>query len=144
MFNDLGASELILLVVLAIVMFGPERIPEFARKAAKVVYFLRNVANDATTQLKSELGPEYADLKPEDLNPKTFITKHLLNDIQEELDDLKTDIADIKDELNDDAAMLNSSLDEVNSEMRAEGSSALTAAPVADEIEMAPFDDEAT
>lgn len=143
---DIGAPEFLLLVVLAIVMFGPERIPEMARKAAKIVYFLRNIANDATTQLKAELGPEYADLTPADLNPKTFISKHLLNDIQGELDEIKTDLADIKDELNEDAAALGSTMNETLSEVEGE-----LHAPVdqplslgVSNVESAPFDTEAT
>ena len=48
-----------MLLILGVVMFGPERIPPMARKAAKIIHFLRNIANDATSQLRNELGPEY-------------------------------------------------------------------------------------
>ena len=69
MFN-IDASELILLLILGVVMFGPEKLPMFARKAARVFVAVRNIANNAQTQLREELGPEYSDLKLEDLNPK--------------------------------------------------------------------------
>ena len=95
----IGGWELGWLVVLAIMLTPPEKIPELSRKAARLLFFLRNIANDATAQLRNELGPEYADLELSDLHPKTFVQKHLLNDIQDELDAMRTDIADIRDDL---------------------------------------------
>lgn len=80
MFN-IDASELILLLVLGVVMFGPEKLPMFARKAARVFVAVRNIANNAQTQLREELGPEYSDLKLEDLNPKKFVAKHMREEI---------------------------------------------------------------
>ncbi|MDA8438417.1 MAG: sec-independent translocase [Propionibacterium sp.] len=95
----IGGWELGWLVVLAIMLTPPEKIPELSRKAARLLFFLRNIANDATSQLRNELGPEYADLELSDLHPKTFVQKHLLNDIQDELDSMRSDIADIRDDL---------------------------------------------
>ena len=80
MFN-IDASELILLLILGVVMFGPEKLPMFARKAARVFVAVRNIANNAQTQLREELGPEYSDLKLEDLNPKKFVAKHMREEI---------------------------------------------------------------
>ncbi|CAI9400098.1 MULTISPECIES: sec-independent translocase [Aestuariimicrobium] len=138
---DIGAPEFILLVVLAIVMFGPERIPDMARKAAKVVHFLRNIANGATAQLKAELGPEYADLTPADLNPKTFIQKHLLDQIQDEVDYIKKDVESIKEDLKDDADELKAITSEVESAVRSDGSSSSGELALAS---VAPYDSEAT
>lgn len=77
----IDATEFIVLIVLAIIMFGPEKIPQMSRKAARIVVYLRDVANNAQTQLRDELGPEYANLNLTDLNPKTFVKKHLSNEI---------------------------------------------------------------
>ena len=96
----INGSEFVILAVLAVIFFGPERIPEFSRKAARVVFYVRNIANDATSQLKEELGPEYKDLTVEDLNPKTFVKKHLLDDIQDQISEVKDDLNVVKTELN--------------------------------------------
>jgi len=47
---NIDASELILLLVLGVVMFGPEKLPLLARKAARVFVAVRNIANNAQTQ----------------------------------------------------------------------------------------------
>ena len=96
----INGSEFVILAVLAVIFFGPERIPEFSRKAARVVFYVRNIANDATSQLKEELGPEYKDLTVEDLNPKTYVKKHLLDDIQDQISEVKDDLNVVKTELN--------------------------------------------
>jgi sec-independent protein translocase protein TatB len=38
------------------------------------------MAQGARSQLKSELGPEFADFDFESLNPRTFVRKNLLED----------------------------------------------------------------
>ena len=86
-----------MLVVLATLMFGPEKIPGFARKAARVYKYLMNIATGAKDQLANELGPEFADLSLADLNPKTFISKHLLD--TEEVSAFRETMAETKKSL---------------------------------------------
>src|SRR5690242_9035010 len=92
---DINAPEFVVLVVIAIVLFGPEKLPEFARKAARVLRYLRDIAGNAQDQLSKELGPEFKDLDIRDLNPKTFVQKHLLDDMQPVVDDVKREFGDI-------------------------------------------------
>lgn len=92
---DINAPEFVVLVVIAIVLFGPEKLPEFARKAARVVRYLRDIAGNAQDQLSQELGPEFKDLDIRDLNPKTFVQKHLLDDLQPVVDDVKKEFGDV-------------------------------------------------
>ncbi len=68
-----------MLVILAVVMFGPEKLPGIARKAGRIFRYLNGIANDAKGQLRAELGPEWDDIKLSDLNPKTFVQRHLLD-----------------------------------------------------------------
>lgn len=83
MFFDFGAGELVGLAILAMILIGPERLPNLAVDAAKFVKRIREMASKATEELKDNLGPGFEDLKPTDLNPKSFIKKQLsgvLND----------------------------------------------------------------
>ena len=84
---DFNLWEITALVVLAIIVFGPEKLPELARKAARVLNYLRRIGNDARGQLRKELGDEFADISLADLNPKTFVAKHLLSG--DEVEDLR-------------------------------------------------------
>jgi sec-independent protein translocase protein TatB len=93
---DINAPEFLVLVVIAIIMFGPEKLPEFARKAARVIRYVRNIAGTAQDQLSKELGPGFEDLDIRDLNPKSFIQKHLMEDVNPIIADVKSEFADVK------------------------------------------------
>lgn len=77
----IDAVEFVLLLVLGVILFGPEKLPVFARKAARVVVYVRDIANNAQTQLRDELGPEFGELELKDLNPKSFVAKHMSAEI---------------------------------------------------------------
>jgi sec-independent protein translocase protein TatB len=86
-FGSLGWWEIALLIVVALLVFGPDKLPSIARDAAGMLRQLRSLARGARTQLKSELGPEFADFDFDSLNPKTFVRKHLLDDSEDDIDD---------------------------------------------------------
>ncbi|MEZ5089899.1 MAG: sec-independent translocase [Micropruina sp.] len=98
---DFNASEIILLLVLAIVLFGPEKLPELARKTARVLHYVRRIANDAQGRLREELGPEYANLQLADLNPKAFVAKHLGPDAMDDLDSVAAEVRSARTGLDD-------------------------------------------
>ena len=70
---DINGPEFMLLLALAVILFGPERLPDLARKAARVVQYVRTMAGSAQEQLSKELGPGFEDLVFRDLNPKAFV-----------------------------------------------------------------------
>jgi len=92
---DINGPEFVLLLVLAVILFGPERLPELARKAARVLRYVRTMAGTAQEQLSKELGPGYEDLDLRDLNPRTFVQKHLLDDVDPIIADVKKEITDV-------------------------------------------------
>ena len=79
-----GLPELMVILIVAVVVFGPERLPEFARQAGRFVRQIRNLAQSAQSQLREELGPEYADLRLTDLDPRQAIRKHILEAMEDE------------------------------------------------------------
>lgn len=93
---DVGAPEILVLVVIAVILFGPEKLPEFARKAAGLVKYVRSLAGNAQQQLSKELGPGFEDIDVRDLNPKAFIQKHLLDDVEPVVADVKKEISAAK------------------------------------------------
>jgi sec-independent protein translocase protein TatB len=77
MFFDFGAGELIGLAILGMILVGPDKLPGLAVQAAKLLKKARALATNATNELKENLGPGFEDLKPADLNPKTFVKKQI-------------------------------------------------------------------
>ena len=73
-----GLPELTLIAFVAVLVFGPDKLPELARQAGRMAKQLRGFANSARDELRSELGPEYADLQLRDLDPRTIVRKHIV------------------------------------------------------------------
>ena len=84
MFFDFGAGEIIGLALLAMILLGPDKLPQFAVDAAKFVKKIRSFATTATNELKENLGPGFEDLQPSDLRPKAFIQKQISNVLDED------------------------------------------------------------
>ncbi|MGW1215883.1 sec-independent translocase [Streptomyces sp. NPDC002499] len=80
MFNDIGPLELVTLVVLAVLVFGPDKLPKVIQDVMRTVRKIREFSESAKEDIRQELGPEFKDFELEDLNPKTFIRKQLDND----------------------------------------------------------------
>jgi sec-independent protein translocase protein TatB len=74
---DLSIPKLLVLAVIALVVFGPDELPKIAAQAGRALRDLRQIAESAENDLREGLGPELADFKIEDLNPKRFVQKHL-------------------------------------------------------------------
>ncbi|ARE74720.1 sec-independent translocase [Streptomyces sp. NPDC059558] len=98
MFNDIGALELVTIVVLGILVFGPDKLPKVIQDVTGFIRKVRAFSDSAKHDIRSELGPEFKDFEFEDLNPKTFIRKQLNEN--EDLKDLRSSF-DLRKELND-------------------------------------------
>jgi sec-independent protein translocase protein TatB len=81
---DYGFGEMIGLVILALILVGPERMPRVAGDLAKMIKKVRSLTNSATAEIRDNLGPGFEDLKPADLNPKTFIKRQVASVLEDE------------------------------------------------------------
>jgi sec-independent protein translocase protein TatA len=57
-FMDMGIGEILLILVVALIIFGPSKIPEIARMLGRAVGALRRASFDLTSQIKKELEEE--------------------------------------------------------------------------------------
>ncbi|MFD6424528.1 sec-independent translocase [Streptomyces sp. NPDC060198] len=104
MFNDIGALELLTLGILAVLVFGPDKLPKVIQDVTRTIRKIREFSDSAKQDIRSELGPQFKDFEFEDLNPKTFIRKQLmdgeddlgLKEIRESFD-LRKEITDMTD-----------------------------------------------
>jgi sec-independent protein translocase protein TatB len=77
---DLSITKLLVLAVIALVVFGPNELPKIAAQAGRALRDLRRIAEGAKADLKEGLGPEFQDFDFDDLNPRRFVQKHLLEE----------------------------------------------------------------
>jgi sec-independent protein translocase protein TatB len=80
-FLDLNFTKLLVLGVIALIVFGPERLPALAAQAGRVLRQVRRMAEGAKAELQENLGPEFSNFDIEDLNPRHFVRKHLVDEI---------------------------------------------------------------
>src|SRR6476469_8984034 len=93
-----GLPELMVIAFVAVLVFGPDKLPDFARQAGRIARKMREFAHDARDELREELGPEYADLSLRDLDPRAIVRKHIVEAMNEDQDEpvtaLVTPLAD--------------------------------------------------
>ncbi|MGI8901333.1 MAG: sec-independent translocase [Nocardioides sp.] len=87
-----GLPEMAVIFVVAIVIFGPDRLPEFARQAGRMIRQVRAFSQSARDDIRKELGPEYADFQIADLDPRRAVRKYMQDtwdETPDETDDAK-------------------------------------------------------
>ena len=83
MFDSIGWGEIVVLVLAALFIFGPERLPHLAKDAAAGLKRVRSAITGVRAQVNETLGddlPELRDLDLRKYHPKTFIRNQLLAD----------------------------------------------------------------
>jgi sec-independent protein translocase protein TatB len=68
---------MVALVVLAVVVFGPDKLPKLVQDVMGFIRKVREFSDSAKEDIRKELGPEYQDFEFQDLHPKTFVRKQL-------------------------------------------------------------------
>jgi len=81
---DIGLLELVVIAFVAIVVFGPDRLPDLAKQAAIMLRKARAIAHSARDELRDELGPEFADLELRDLDPRAIVRRHIIEAMEDE------------------------------------------------------------
>ena len=74
---DISGWEFLTLGIIAVIIFGPDKLPKFAADAGRFLKQVRNYVNGAKDELTRELGPEFADVKVSDLTPRGMMKKAL-------------------------------------------------------------------
>ncbi|CAN5600928.1 hypothetical protein BH10ACT10_BH10ACT10_04170 [soil metagenome] len=83
----IGLPELMVIALVAVVVFGPDRLPEFARQAGRLVRQVRAFTQSARDDIRSELGPEFAEFELADLDPRRAMRKYIQDAWDESEDD---------------------------------------------------------
>jgi sec-independent protein translocase protein TatB len=86
-FANVGWGEILVLIVVGLVVLGPERLPGAIRWTSTALRQARDYLSGMTTQLREDMGPEFDDLreplselqKLRGMTPRAALTKHLLD-----------------------------------------------------------------
>ena len=90
----ISGPEFLVIILVAVIVVGPQRLPEYARKLTQAVRRLRVFLDDAKEQIAEEVGPELADLNLSDLNPRNYDPRKIVRDaLGEDLDAIRKDLA---------------------------------------------------
>jgi sec-independent protein translocase protein TatB len=79
-------DKLLIILVIAIFLIGPDRLPGYAAQLARLVKTLRGFADGAKDRMREEMGPEFDEvdwkkLDPRQYDPRRIIREALLDDL---------------------------------------------------------------
>ncbi len=77
---DINGYELVVLVIVAIVVLGPERLPEYAAKLGRAARQVRAMAESARASLKDQLGPEFDEVDWRQYDPRQYDPRRIVRE----------------------------------------------------------------
>ena len=80
MFNGLTFEKLMLILVIAAFLLGPERLPRYAEALAGLVRRVRDFAQGARTRMKDEMGDEFDDVDWRQLDPRQYDPRRIIRE----------------------------------------------------------------
>lgn len=78
-----GLPELMIISLVAVIVVGPEKVPDLARQAGRFLSRIKLLATATRDELRAELGPEFADVELRDLDPRNVVRKHVVEAMRE-------------------------------------------------------------
>jgi len=84
---DINGGELIIIVVLAVLLIGPERLPGYAAQLASLVKRGKRLLQDTKARVDTELGPEFKDVDWSKLDPRQYDPRRIVRDALMDDDD---------------------------------------------------------
>lgn len=76
----INPSEFIVLLAVAAIVLGPERLPTYAQQLARLVRELRRMAQGAGDKVREELGPEFDEVDWRKLDPRQYDPRRIVRE----------------------------------------------------------------
>lgn len=77
---NIQGGEVVLLVLLAFIVLGPSRLPHYAARLGQAVRQLRDLAEGARSQIKTEMGPAFEDIDWRQLDPRQYDPRRIVRE----------------------------------------------------------------
>ena len=76
----MGWPEMFVIAVVAMLVFGPDKLPELAKQAGGFVRTLRQMAENAKNDLGREIGTDLSGMNLRDLDPREIVRRNFLDE----------------------------------------------------------------
>ena len=73
-------DKLLIIGIIALVLIGPDKLPAYGAKLARLVRSLRDLANGAKSRLREEMGPEFDEIDWRQLDPRQYDPRRIIRD----------------------------------------------------------------
>jgi len=77
---DINGWEFVILVIAALLVIGPDRMPEYSAKLAKLVRQLRGMADTAKVQLREQMGPDFDEVDWKSYDPRQYDPRRIVRE----------------------------------------------------------------
>ena len=76
----LTIDKLLVILVIAMFVLGPQRLPLYAKKLGELVRNVKRMADGAKDRLRDEMGPEFDDVDWRQLDPRQYDPRRIIRD----------------------------------------------------------------
>jgi sec-independent protein translocase protein TatB len=76
----INGSEFIVLIAVAAVVVGPERLPQYAQELARLIRELRRMARGAQEKVREELGPDFDEVDWQVFDPRRYDPRRIVRE----------------------------------------------------------------
>lgn len=76
----LDIDKILVIGVIAVLLLGPTRLPQYAARLAQFVKTLRSFADTAKERMREEMGPEFDDIEWQKLDPRQYDPRRIIRD----------------------------------------------------------------
>ena len=109
----INGGELIVLIVLALLLLGPDKIPEYLRKLREWIHKARQLAEGAKEQFKEETGTDFDEVDWQKYDPRQYDPRRVIREaLSEPIEDLEASLTDAKNTIHDAADTVKNQLSE--------------------------------
>lgn len=82
--GGLTFQKLAIVLVIALIVLGPERLPYYAQKLGEFVKTIRRMTEGAKERVKEEMGDEYDEVDWKQLDPRQYDPRRIIRDALDE------------------------------------------------------------
>jgi sec-independent protein translocase protein TatB len=76
----LSFAKVIVIVIIALLLIGPERLPALAARLAQLTRSVRRLSDSARERVREEMGPEFDDVDWKRLDPRQYDPRRIIRD----------------------------------------------------------------